>query len=71
MIDIDITDILNILRVVLFGVAVGYSISFFFRYFKPIAEKLLGGKRINVDLWWWTGIVISIVLGILSILLLL
>lgn len=71
MIDIDITNILNILRAVLFGVAVGYSISFFFRYFKPIAEKLLGGKRINVDLWWWTGIVISIVLGILSTLLLL
>ncbi len=64
-------DILHILRAVLFGVAVGYSMSFFFRYFKPIAENLLGGKRINVDLWWWSGIVISVILGILAMLILL
>jgi hypothetical protein len=64
-------DILHILRAVLFGIAVGYSISFFFRYFKPITEKLLGRTRISVDLWWWTGIVISVILGILAMLILL
>lgn len=68
---LDIVEILYILRAVLFGIFVGYSISFFFRYFKPIAEKLLGKNRINVDLWWWTGIATSIILGILSMLILL
>jgi hypothetical protein len=71
MIDIDIKYILYILRAIVFGIAVGYSISFFFRYFKPITEKFLGKERINVDLWWWSGIVISIILGILSMLILL
>lgn len=64
-------EILYILRAILFGIAVGYSTSFFFRYFKPIAENFLGGKKINVDSWWWTGIVISIILGILSTIILL
>ncbi len=71
MIDIDIKYILHILRAIVFGIAVGYSMSFFFRYFKPITEKFLGKERINVDLWWWSGMVISIILGILSMLLLL
>jgi hypothetical protein len=61
-------DILHILRAVLFGFAVGYSTSFFFKYFKPITENLLGGKTINIDLWWWSGIAISVILGILAML---
>ncbi|MGI6335260.1 MAG: hypothetical protein ACOXZN_02075 [Minisyncoccales bacterium] len=69
--NITIGYVLHILRAVLFGVAVGYSMSFFFRYFKPITENLLGGKRINVDLWWWSGIAISVILGILAMLILL
>jgi len=64
-------DILHILRAVLFGVAVGYSISFFFKYFKPITENLLGKETINIDLWWWSGIAISVMLGILAMLILL
>ncbi|KUK65017.1 MAG: hypothetical protein XD85_0528 [Parcubacteria bacterium 34_609] len=64
-------DILHILRAVLFGVAVGYSISFFFKYFKPITENLLGKETINIDLWWWSGITISVILGILAMLILL
>ncbi len=67
----DVRHILHILRAIIFGIAVGYSLSFFFKYFKPITEELLGGKEINVDLWWWTGIAISIITGILSMLLLL
>lgn len=63
--------IIYYLRAIFFGITVGYSMSFFFRYFKPITEKLFGGIKINVDLWWWTGIVISIALGILSMLILL
>lgn len=68
---IDLSLLIHFFRAVFFGVSVGITISLFFRYFKPIVEDFLVGKFINVDLWWWTGVTLSIILGILSMLFLL
>ncbi len=69
---IDYIQILYYLRAVLFGISVGIAINLFFKYFKTVVEDLLtGGKFINVDLWWWTGRLLAIVLGLLATLYLL
>lgn len=65
------TDILHFLRAILFGATVSFAITFFIKFFKPIVEDLFHIKRINVDLWWWIGVLISIIAGILLMLLLL
>jgi hypothetical protein len=68
---VDSIQILYIFRAIFFGVLVGASINLFFRYAKPMIENLAGGKSINVDLWWWTGVSLSFILGTLSMLFLL
>jgi len=64
-------DLLYLIRAILFGFVVGYAIMAFVFYFKPWAEKTFNIKKIDTDIWWWTGVVVSIVSGITAMLLLL
>lgn len=64
-------DFLYFLRAVLFGFAVGFSVFVIIFYFKPIATSMLGIKGIDTDVWWWSGMAIAVILGIVSILILL
>jgi len=65
-------DLLYLIRAILFGFVVAYAIMAFVYYFKPWAEKTFkGNKKIDTDVWWWTGVVIAVVAGITSMLLLL
>ncbi|MFZ3054792.1 MAG: hypothetical protein WA091_02335 [Minisyncoccales bacterium] len=65
-------DLLYLIRAILFGFVVAYGIMAFVYYFKPWAEKTFkANKKIDTDVWWWTGVVVAIVAGITSMLLLL
>jgi hypothetical protein len=64
-------DFLYLLRAVFFGLAFGFSVFVIIYYFKPLAKNVLGVKEIDTDLWWWSGMVIAVILGIASMLLLL
>lgn len=63
--------LIQFIRALLFGISAGIASFYFFLYFKPIVEEIIGGNSIPVDLWWWFGIVFSIVLGIFLFLILL
>ncbi|MFA5714511.1 MAG: hypothetical protein WC998_02060 [Candidatus Paceibacterota bacterium] len=58
-------DLLYYVRALLFGIAVGYTVMAFFFYFKAFAENTIG-RKIDTDIWWWSGVTISVLLGILA-----
>lgn len=64
-------DFLYFLRAVVFGFAVGFSVFVIIYYFKPFAKNVLGVKEIDTDVWWWSGMVVAVVLGIAAVLMLL
>jgi len=64
-------DFLYFLRAVFFGFAVGFSVFVIIYYFKPLAVNVLGVKEIDTDVWWWSGMVLAVILGVVSILILL
>jgi hypothetical protein len=57
--------LIQFIRAFLFGATVSVAFVYFFLYFKPIVEEVIGGNPIPLDLWWWGGLVFSIVAGIL------
>jgi len=61
-------ELLYLIRAILFGFAVGYAIFSFFYYFKPFAENTFNIKNIDTDVWWWSGVAISVVLGVAAFL---
>jgi hypothetical protein len=61
-------ELLYFIRAILFGVAVGISSHCFFLYFKLLVERAMDAK-FSIDLWYWTGLTVSTVLGILTALL--
>ena len=63
-------ELINFVRAILFGVAVGYAFFYFFLYFKVIIEDISGIKRIDVDLWWILTVSGSIIMGVIGALLL-
>ncbi len=62
---------IKIIRAVLFGASVFWAVLYFFLYFKPFIEEITGTTKLNLDLWWWSGMAFSAVLGILTALLML
>jgi len=64
-------DFLYFLRAILFGFAVGFSVFVIVYYFKPLVKSMLGVKDIDTDVWWWSGMTIAVILGVVSILILL
>jgi hypothetical protein len=63
-------ELIYFIRTILFGVVLGYAVFYFFLYFKPVMEEILGDKRIDVDLWWMLTVSLSIVAGVIGALLL-
>lgn len=61
-------ELISIIRAVLFGATVTWACIYFVLYFKSVFEDLSGGgyASINIDIWWWTGLTVSIVLGVLT-----
>lgn len=64
-------ELLYLIRAIVFGFVVAYAIMAFVYYFKPWAEKTFNVKKIDTDVWWWSGVSVAIIAGIVSILLLL
>ncbi|MDD4531426.1 MAG: hypothetical protein PHH21_01835 [Candidatus Pacebacteria bacterium] len=64
-------DFIYFLRAIFFGFAVGFSVFVIVYYFKPLTAKLFGLKDIDTDVWWWSGMTIAVVLGVIPILILL
>lgn len=60
-------ELIKIIRAVLFGATIVWAGVYFVLYFKSIFEDIGGGgyASIQIDLWWWTGLSVSIILGIL------
>ena len=56
-------EIVHYIRAFLFGITSGVACFYFFLYFKPIVEEIIGRERISLDLWWWIGITVSIFVG--------
>jgi len=62
-------ELLYFIRAILFGITVGYLVFYFVVFFKPWTEKTFGFKKIDVDLWWWGGITVAVLTGIIIALL--
>ena len=62
-------EILYFIRAILLGIGVGIASHCFFLYFKIIVERAIDTK-FSIDLWYWFGYAVSIILGILTALLL-
>lgn len=63
-------DFIYFIRALLFGIAIGYAVFYFFLYFKPVIEDIAGAKKFNVDLWWMMTVTVSIVAGVIGFILL-
>ncbi|MFA5431370.1 MAG: hypothetical protein WC319_00585 [Candidatus Paceibacterota bacterium] len=59
-------ELINLVRAILFGVAVGYAFFYVLLYFKAMIENMAGVKKFDVDLWWIMMITVSVVAGILG-----
>lgn len=62
-------ELLYLFRAIILGFVVAYAIMTFIYYFKPWAEKTFNIKKIDTDVWWWSGVTIAIIAGIASMLL--
>lgn len=63
-------ELINYVRAILFGIALGYAFFYLLLYSKPIVEEIAGVKRFDVDLWWILTVTIAVVTGAVGAILL-